>query len=120
MIKDLVENKGGDDMPKFYRYIADKKGNGEFEEIQGEVVDCVPWLETFIYMEEDRDSLRRHGPFEVYNVVEARSGWCVGRAFDRESAIKDAKAELKLHGKEASLAVFKKTIAETGLSPLYR
>lgn len=91
-----------------------------FHEVDGTWIHPITGVDTFIWSDMDEDICEIHGPFEVFHVVEARSGICIGRGFHEEEAIDSAKCNVRCRGRESLHAKVIETIRRYGMSPAYR
>lgn len=90
-----------------------------FHEVDGSWVEVFPGMDTFIWSDEDQDIEELEAPYDVFHVVDGRSGACIGRGLDREMAIESAKTNTRARGRGGMLDSITKTIARYGLSPSY-
>ena len=91
-----------------------------FHEVPGKWIDVIPGWETFIWSDEDQDLEGLEAPFDVFHLVEARSGRCFGRGFDEEQAIESGKAHIANRGKVNLYIEIQNSISKYGISPAFR
>ncbi len=94
--------------------------NASFHEVDGEWIDALTGIEAFIWSDQDEDIEGLNGQFDVFHVVEGRSGLCIGRGLFKEEAIESAKTNTRSRGRKNLDNAIKKTIDDYGLSPAYR
>lgn len=93
-----------------YALLSSGKNNraASFHKVDGSWVEIFPDMDTFIWSD-----------YDVFHVVDGRSGICIGRGFDREMAIESAETNRRSRGRGGVLDAITKTIARYGLSPSY-
>lgn len=95
------------------------KGKARFQEVDGKWIEVFPELMTFIWSDQDEDVEGIHGPFEVFHVVEGRSGVCIGRGFFEEEAIESARVQERSRGRVGLRVMLEDMILKHGLSPAF-
>ncbi len=90
-----------------------------FHEVDGSWIEIFPGMDTFVWSDEDQDIEELEAPYDVFHVVDGRSGICIGRGLNREMAIESAEINRRSRGRGGMLDAITKTIARYGLSPSY-
>lgn len=70
-----------------------------WEEVDAEALAPMYGYGVFLYSDEDQDIDHDNAPFEVFHVIEERSGLAFGHGFDKKSAVESADAQVVEHGK---------------------
>ncbi len=99
--------------------VNDDESAATFHEVDGEWIEVITGVETFIWSDQDEDIYGLDGSFDVFHLVEARSGICIGRGLDREMAIESAIRSDIAYGRGGLQRVIQKTIQRYGLSPAF-
>ncbi len=95
-------------------------GLASFQEVDGKWIEVLPGMMTFIWSDEDEDVYGLDGPFDVFHLVEGRSGVCIGRGLDEAEAIESAEVMNRSRGRDGLSIMIRNAIERYGISPAFR
>jgi len=108
-------------MSKYYIRAGIKGRDLQWREVDGERVEVVDWLGTFIYEDEDQDVQGHDGTFPVYNICELRTGYRIAYSVvSKEEAIEKARQALAKRSVGPVLRLLENIFRKQGPSPFYK